>query len=135
MTTNTPATLTTRQELAPAAARLRCDHRFPVQPPHGSLSYPGPCQHCGVPHAASSPVADQLREPLAAWLEKAAKSFDDETYEDAIECPSCGDGCHEDHGTMRVHSFCGRTIGADAERCACFDEALAVARAVNGGAS
>lgn len=26
-----------------------CKHSFPVQPPHGSLTNPGPCTNCGTP--------------------------------------------------------------------------------------
>lgn len=69
-TTSTSATLAPADELRTAVQRLRCDHSFPVLPPAGSLANPGPCMHCGVAYAASSPVADHLREPLAKLLEQ-----------------------------------------------------------------
>ncbi|SET50975.1 hypothetical protein [Nonomuraea wenchangensis] len=54
-----------------------------------------------------------LAEPLASWLEKTAKKFDDEVR-------------------GRLHDTCDGAIGED---CYCFREALAVARVLNGSAS
>ncbi|GIH91972.1 hypothetical protein ACFFMN_33810 [Planobispora siamensis] len=61
-------------ELQAAAALLRCEHSFPVQPPEGTLWAPGPCTHCGTP-SANYPrdIPERLHEPLAAVLAKAAE--------------------------------------------------------------
>jgi hypothetical protein len=58
-------------ELRIAAVWLRCDHRHPCQPPHGSIARPGDCSKCGAPYG-STPVSDELREPLAALLDEIA---------------------------------------------------------------
>jgi hypothetical protein len=56
-------------ELKTAAQQLRCDHRYPCQPPHGQVWAPGPCLHCGQDHPDDDEIVpDALREPLAAWL-------------------------------------------------------------------
>lgn len=102
--------------LSTAAARLRCHHAHPVLPPAGSLANPGPCTHCGVPHAASSPVADRMREPLAAWLDTFATWWDNAVVWDGAEILR--------HATA--------DCGDEAPDCGCFDAALAVARVVNG---
>jgi len=62
--------MTAAEELRAAVTRLRCDHRHPVQPPHGSMAFPGDCSKCGAPWG-SILVSDGLREPLAALLEIA----------------------------------------------------------------
>lgn len=69
------AELSIPQELRTAVTRLRCDHSFPCNPPGGTLWAPGPCEQCGMPWDERNPIADlpdELREPLAAWLESAA---------------------------------------------------------------
>ncbi|MFI7644100.1 hypothetical protein [Nonomuraea sp. NPDC049400] len=142
---------TIADELREAAAKLREKaENAPHGPWHWEGTYPQRISNAAAivvadtftgpevpPYGAEwiTLVSPELAEPLASWLEKAAKDFDDETYEDAIECPACGDGCYKDHGTFRAHSSCGGVVGSDAERCPCFDEALAVARFLNGTAS
>jgi hypothetical protein len=63
----------TAEELRTAATRLRCDHRFPIQPPLGSLSAPGPCLVCGSPWADNEDVYERLQGPLAALLEDLSR--------------------------------------------------------------
>lgn len=72
MTDTTTTTRTPLQELRDAAKTLRCDHRFPIQPPHGSLARPGACSKCGVHVLNALEVPDALIEPLAEWLETEA---------------------------------------------------------------
>lgn len=141
-TTSTSATLTPAQQLHTAAQRLRCHHAFPIQPPHGSLGRPGPCKHCGVPYTASSPVADRLREPLAAWLEQTAKGYQEDVYEDEIGCnPGArGDYCDPGCPGHQPVAICDRrgnllAAGAELERCKCWRHAITAARVVNGSAA
>lgn len=98
-------TTTTAAELRTAATRLRCDHSFPIQPPHGSLANPGPCKHCGTPYRASGAVADHLREPIAELLDDVANEAER----------------HEAHG-----------MGNSQDEIAT-GPILAIARAINGG--
>lgn len=78
-----------------------------------------------------------LAEPLAAWLEKAAKDFDEQVISEQGECPACGDGCYADHGTYLVHDggCCGVLLEVGEDRCQCFALPLAVARVLNGTGS
>lgn len=69
--------LTPEQVLRTAVTYLRCDHRFPVQPPHGSLANPGDCDHCGKPYRAGASVGGPLRDPLADLLEDTAEAWPD----------------------------------------------------------
>jgi hypothetical protein len=105
--------MTCAEELRQAAARLLCSHVHSVQPPHGSLAKPGNCKHCGAVWGRQSQVDGPVAEPLAAWLEAAAAMF-------------TADERHE----------CGLPIGDAVQPCTCPDVmwALAVARAINGGA-
>lgn len=64
--------MTPAQELRAAVKVLRCEHRFPVLPPLGSLAHPGDCSNCGVAWGHHEAVADDLKAPLAAWLENEA---------------------------------------------------------------
>ncbi|MET8864640.1 hypothetical protein ABZW11_17020 [Nonomuraea sp. NPDC004580] len=90
-------TTTPAGELKTAAIRLRCDHRFPVQPPHGSLARPGSCSHCGMPWAnAAALPPDALREPLAALLEEIADQYD---------APPCDDQAGACNGCERRDDF------------------------------
>jgi hypothetical protein len=66
-----PEPLTPAAEIRAAVTALRCDHRNPMQPPHG-LDRPGDCAHCGTPWRYGPIVADDLREPLADLLTEAA---------------------------------------------------------------
>lgn len=80
----------------------------------------------------------ELIEPLCAWLEKRAKRFEDEIIRDRPDCPNCGEGCGG-HAEEEIHDGgCGGIIADnvdDSDRCTCFTDALAVARAITGGAS
>lgn len=100
---------TPAEELRAAATRLRCDHVFPLQPPEGSMTAPGDCRKCGVPFEDhhNMPIADRLREPLAAWLEPLASG-----WEKSVEISPGGSDVR-----FSAHP------------------ALAVARVINGGAS
>lgn len=66
MTETTPA-----DELRTAAATLRCDHRYPVHPPHGSLVQPGACSKCGAPWGGVD-IPNLLCEPLDRLLSHTA---------------------------------------------------------------
>ena len=114
------ADLTIPAELRTIVTQLRCDCSFPVIPPH-SLAAPGPCKQCGVAWTVCArDIPDRLREPLAALLEKSAEQFEEfpGTY---LSCERCD------------HVFGEDTPGED--NCTCYSNALAVARAVNGGAT
>lgn len=70
--TETPA-----DRMRTAVKRLRCDHTYPVQPPHGSLAHPGPCRHCGMPYPADDEwVPETLRGTLVFLLEETARLYD-----------------------------------------------------------
>ncbi|WP_326829713.1 hypothetical protein OIE13_06125 [Streptosporangium sp. NBC_01810] len=102
---STVADLTVPEELRAVATNLRCEHSFPVQPPHGSLLAPGPCSRCGVAWAVCArDVPDRLREPLAALLEVVSSVAE--------------------YAAERGYSTNAQT-----------DATLSVARAVNGGAA
>lgn len=108
MTTSRTAALA--EVLRAAAARLRCDHRFPIQPPHGSLANPGPCSHCGMPWANTAALPpDALREPLAALLDEIADQYD---------APPCDDPTGVCNGCERRDDFVAAQL---------------VAQAINGG--
>lgn len=66
--------MTATEELRSAAARLRCEHSFPVQPPHGSLANPGNCTDCGARWADRAPISERLRASLVAVLDEVADS-------------------------------------------------------------
>lgn len=86
---------------------------------------------CGLP----KPLADSLRD----LVDESANRWDTEIVRDLPECPSCGDGCgghaeQDFHDGSNDRAGCERPVdGPDGERCDCFDKALAVARALNGG--
>lgn len=92
------------------------------------------------PHPRRLPPAmpDVYAEPLAAWLEREAEHAEKGIVRDWPECPSCGDGCggHDEqdfHDGTDDRGGCNRSLGGpDDHRCACFDEPLAVARAILG---
>lgn len=101
-----------------------------------------------VTSAAREPVAEWIAlmspdkaETLAAWLEREAEHAAKGIVRDWPECPSCGDGCggHDEqdfHDGTVDRGGCNRPLnGPDDHRCACFDEPLAVARAILGRAS
>jgi hypothetical protein len=72
-------TRTPTQELRAAAKTLRCEHRFPLQPPHGSLARPGDCTDCGVPYDDSEQVAgDRLSKRLAELFDHMADDMQDD---------------------------------------------------------
>jgi hypothetical protein len=82
-------------------------------------------------------------KPLAEWLEAEAQRWGNDVTRDSPEGPCC-DGsmpCH--HPEMDFHDGGRQGWGCDGiyghtdpeERCACWDNALAVARAINGGES
>ena len=98
---------TPAERLRAAAARLRCRHTFSIQPPAGSLAFPGPCEKCGVAYDNQPHVSDYLREPLAKWLEDVAEGITGRDPEYGCYC-----------------------IVEDS-----YHRALAVARVINGGAS
>jgi hypothetical protein len=127
------------EELRAAVKTLRCEHRFPLQPPQGSFANPGPCRLCGTPYSDDEPtVSRALCEPLAALLEQEAAHAEDGIVRDAPECPACGEGCrgHDEqdfHDGTEDRGGCERPLGGpDDHRCACFDGVLAVARVING---
>ncbi|MEV0968496.1 hypothetical protein [Microtetraspora glauca] len=105
---------TTADELRTAVARLRCEHSFPVQPPHGTAWAPGPCEHCGIAWDIGLPLTDvpeRLRGTLATLLDVIA---------DEYEMPPCD---HPDG------------VCTPCERRDDFVAAVAAARAINGGGS
>lgn len=69
MTDITTTTRTPAEELRDAAKTLRCDHSFPIQPPHGSLARPGACSKCGIYILSALDVPDALAELLAKLLD------------------------------------------------------------------
>lgn len=81
----------------------------------------------------------ELAEPLAALLEKIAKDVSEDVYLDDIGCTDedqCEFQCGG-HEEKPICDRCGHQVGQDAPeggRCACWDAALAVARALNGTA-
>lgn len=83
-------------------------------------------------------VSPAVAEPIAAWLEDEGEHFAKEFIRDQPECPSCGDGaCHHPeqdyHDGSDDRAGCERPFGGPGDnRCACFDHALVVARAING---
>jgi hypothetical protein len=61
------------EEIKLAAKRLRCDHRYPCQPPHGTVWAPGRCLLCGQECPDDDEeIPEALREPLAALLDHMA---------------------------------------------------------------
>ncbi|MER6830802.1 hypothetical protein ABT352_32750 [Streptosporangium sp. NPDC000563] len=115
-----PEELGIPEELRATATQLRCEHSFPVQPPHGSLFAPGPCSRCGVAWAACArDIPDRLREPLAALLDEAANEVETVLAEEVTLGP-------DDTYDKAVLDHQGE-IRAD------LTHALAVARAVTGG--
>ena len=72
-----PETLTLADVIRAAITVLRCDHRFPINPPDGSIYGPGHCIRCGISYQYEKPVADWMVEPLAAWLVSAAGVVDE----------------------------------------------------------
>ncbi len=91
----------------------------------------GPVRGGGPPWLTprSAPTATPST-PLASWLEKAAKFFDEQVISDQPECPRCDEG--HDHGTWLIHDGgCGDVIDGP-DDCQCFAGALAVARVING---
>lgn len=102
--------MTPAEELRTAATRARCDHRFPVQPPEGSLAAPGNCRACGQSWERREVVSDELAEPLADWLDEQARQYN---------LPPCNDPT----------GVCNRC-----EYDPSILAAQVVARAINGGA-
>lgn len=101
------------------------------------------CDHCHVVETHHLELAVlvvalyQAREPLAAWLERAAAQWADDTYLDKPEhTDGCGPGWSmcKGHAQERFCDRCGNPLatGAHSDRCTCWDAALAVARALNG---
>jgi hypothetical protein len=87
---------------------------------------------CGLPKT----LADSLRD----LVEESATRWATEMVRDRAECPSCDSstGCghpeQDFHDGSNDRAGCERPVdGPDGTRCDCFDRALAVARAVNGG--
>lgn len=108
------------EELETAAARVRCDHRYPCQPPHGTIWAPGPCLHCGQPHPADDEVIPEaLCGPLAAWLEFAATV--------AREHPQ-----DPEYAGLPEARFCTECQDEETTCVAFVAVALEMARAVNG---
>ena len=85
MTETITETRTPAMELRDAAKSLRCDHSFPCQPPHGSITRPGDCEKCGVPYDYSEPVTDDERalgEKLADLFDHIADEMEDDRAEE-----------------------------------------------------
>jgi hypothetical protein len=82
--------------------------------------------------------------PLAAMLESEADRWDTEVTASQVDCDNCYTtaDCIDPHAEARYHSeYCERIFetptdeNRDADwRCDCFDNALAVASAINGTA-
>jgi hypothetical protein len=129
VTDTTTETRTPAMELRDAVKALRCDHSFPVQPPHGSIGRPGDCTKCGVPYDYSEPVTDDARN----LAEKFADLFD------CIATQMEATGAVErevrlDDGRRR--KFVNRrTHSADPEPVDAWTAALTVARSIHGKAS
>jgi len=118
--TRTPA-----EQLHKASQALRCEHRFPLQPPHGSLGRPGDCSKCGVPYDYSEPVTDDARD----LRKKLADLFDH--LADAMEEGGAAEReVRLDDGRRRKFVFCALSHDADETWTA----ALKVAREIHGGA-
>lgn len=85
-------------------------------------------------------VSPELAEPLASWLEKAARDMAKAVYEDEGNCTRnfCEPGC-DGHAKVLVCDECGNLLAPasprQGEACSCWDAALAVARVLNGTAS
>jgi hypothetical protein len=60
---------TTYEGMQALRAGASCDHRYPVQPPHGSIARPGPCEKCGAPYAApdEADYGDPQADATEAW--------------------------------------------------------------------
>lgn len=87
-------------------------------------------------------MSPALAEPLAAWLEGQGRRFNNEMGLDTPECPSCDTVPAHNHPVDffhdgdQNHAGCDRPFTGHGDyRCTCFDDALAVARVINGGAS
>lgn len=114
------ADLTPAEELRAAATRLRCEHTHSAAPPH-SIWAPSPCEKCGMPHDdAPRDVSEWLREPLAAWLEDAAR-----TAGDHRQVPG--------YGGLPDHRWCADCQDEECDGLRATDKALAVARVLLGG--
>ena len=74
---STETQTTPAQEMRTAAARLRCKHSHPVQPPHGLLWAPGPCEGCGVAYGAAEDISEPIREALADLLDEVARQYEE----------------------------------------------------------
>ncbi|MFD1546951.1 hypothetical protein [Nonomuraea guangzhouensis] len=79
------------------------------------------------------------REPLASWLEQAAKDYEEEVYQEEGACHRgvCEPGC-PGHEQVAVCDRCGNLLAPASPRqgppCPCWTAPLAVARIVNGSA-
>lgn len=128
-TTTVTETQTPAQELRAASKALRCEHRFLIQPPHGSLARPSDCTECGVPHDHSDPVTGDARD----LPKKLAELFD--LLADEME-DSCATELETrlDDGRRRKFVFAGDVAAPEA-----IDEtwtaALKVARSIHGKAA
>lgn len=97
-------TETPASEIRAAVKRLRCEHSY-------TLTSGGRCVHCALSYLeymVEVRPLERLHEPLASWLEETARQFD---------APPCDD-------PSGVCNHC--------ERREDFNDALAVARALNG---
>jgi hypothetical protein len=81
-----------------------------------------------------------LAGPLAAWLEKTATQYDEDTY---MDVPGHGDACGpgasmcNGHAEILFCDRCGHPLEPetdDEDRCGCWNNAIRTARVINGGA-
>lgn len=112
--------MTPAEELRAAAAKLRCEHSFPVQPPEGHPWAPGPCSHCGITCLDSNVIRRRsVLESLASLLEDLSRLAVDHLIDPG-------------YAGMPVHRWC---TGCDNEECDALqivDRAREVVGALNG---
>jgi hypothetical protein len=128
MTDTITETKTPTQELRAAAKTLRCEHRFLLQPPHGSLAHPSDCTKCGVPHDHSEPVTDDARDLSGKLADLFDHMADDMQDDNAVEFE-----LRHDDGRRRkyVHATATRP---DQAPDLTWTAALKVARSISGAA-
>jgi hypothetical protein len=134
VTSNSTDTRTSVEELSAAAQKLRDGNRF--------LGADLSTYDRDYLAWLGSLVASTM--PLATWLESEADRWDAEITTSQVDCANCYTtaDCIDPHIEARYHEQdCERVFEAptdenrDADwRCDCFDNSIAVARAINGTA-
>lgn len=105
------------EELALAATRSRCMHRYLARP-DGTVGQPSDCTKCGIAYSIALPPSRKIAVPLGALLVEAATLSKEHRPDPAYD----GDG----------HQWCHECQVEDCGPLLIITRALAIARAING---